>query len=116
MDDDPEVIRLLHAICSGAATAAVGTLPPLPVLLALAQLCGRSGHIDLCKAQLTIWVKRWIIPSRQHLTADILELAIICDDLQVILESCRALVMGSLSAEECHRADSLMEGVPYPSM
>ncbi|KAK5689442.1 hypothetical protein LTR17_026272 [Elasticomyces elasticus] len=114
VNEEPDIVHLLHAIHAGDVDSSQGMVPPMSVLYGLAKLCLRSGGDDICEAHVCQWVKRWILMSWDSLGADVLEVAMLCGNRQIVAEVCRALVLGAVSDEEVYHAEGLLEGLPDP--
>ncbi|KAK5709222.1 hypothetical protein LTR17_019995 [Elasticomyces elasticus] len=112
VNEEPEIVHLLHAIYAGDVDSSQGMVPPMSVLHGLATLCLKSGRDDICEAHVCQWIKRWILMSWDSLGADVLEVAMLCGNRQIVAEVCRALVLGAISDEEVYHAERLLEGLP----
>ncbi|KAK3613499.1 hypothetical protein LTR56_027850 [Elasticomyces elasticus] len=114
VNEEPEIVHLLHAIYAGDVDSSQGMVPPMSVLHGLATLCLKSGRDDICEAHVCQWIKRWILMSWNSLGADVLEVAMLCGNRQIVAEVCRAPVLGAVSDEEVYHAEGLLEGLPDP--
>lgn len=112
IDEEPDVVHLLHAIHAGTIDPDHGMVPPMSVLCALSRLCIKTGRADICEEHVCRWIKRWMLMSWNNLTAEVLEVALLCGSRQIVAEVCRALVLGTVSEEEVYQAEHLMEGLP----
>lgn len=112
VEEEPDVVRLLHSICADTIDLVYGMVPPMSVLCALMKLCIKTNRSDLCETHICRWVERWIKMSWNDMTAEVLEVSLLCGNRQLVAEACRALVLGNVAAEEVYRAESMMDGLP----
>ncbi|KAK0888393.1 hypothetical protein LTR57_025533 [Friedmanniomyces endolithicus] len=112
VDEEPDVVHLLHAIYAGNVDASQGKIPPMPTLYELARLCLKTGRAYLCNPYVCQWVQRWILESENSLEAEVLEVAMLCGDRQTVANVCRAFVLGEVSNEGVHQTEILLAGLP----
>ena len=112
VDEEPDVVHLLHAIYAGNVDASQGKVPPMPILYALARLCLKTGRAYLCNPYVCQWVQRWILESENSLEAEVLEVAMLCGDRQTVANVCRAFVLGEVSDEGVRQTEILLAGLP----
>ena len=112
--ENPDALQLFVSIAADQINADFGDIPPLALITALSLLCVKADRLDLCESHVTPWVRRWIQVSWHKLKAQILEIALICNDRQLIMESYRALVLARLPSSEVEHVDNLVDDIPDP--
>ncbi|KAK3669644.1 hypothetical protein LTR78_010461 [Recurvomyces mirabilis] len=113
MPHNVEAIQIWLALQEGTLSVDCET-PTVESLLDLARLCTSKAEIHMARQQIQKWLGEHLESPAPDLTADVLEIALLCGSRSDVVDACRALVVGRVSHAEVERADSLLGLVPPP--
>ncbi|KAK3670770.1 hypothetical protein LTR78_009342 [Recurvomyces mirabilis] len=113
MPHSTEAVQIWLAMQENALDRECDT-PTIEALLDLARLCTTTDEALEARGQIREWLGQHLEHTSENLTADILEVALLCGHRSDVVDACRALVIGRVSNAEVERADELLGVVPPP--